>query len=141
MVIELAETDDQIRACFPVLVQLRTHVAEAAFVERVRRQQVQGYRLASVAVADRPVAVAGFRIGDNLAWGRFLYVDDLVTDETHRSDGHGQALMEWLVELARSEGCDQFHLDSGVQRYDAHRFYLRNRMEIRSHHFSLMLRD
>ncbi|MGZ5001726.1 MAG: GNAT family N-acetyltransferase, partial [Chthoniobacterales bacterium] len=30
-------------------------------------------------------------------------------------------------------------LDSGVQRFDAHRFYLMKRMKISSHHFSLEL--
>ena len=40
------------------------------------------------------------------------------------------APMNWLVEYARGEGCDQFHLDSGVQRFAAHRFYLNRRMAI-----------
>jgi hypothetical protein len=30
-------------------------------------------------------------------------------------------------------------LDSGVTRFDAHRFYLRERMHIQSHHFALAL--
>jgi hypothetical protein len=32
-------------------------------------------------------------------------------------------------------------LDSGVQRFGAHRFYLRRRMDITSHHFALDLRQ
>jgi hypothetical protein len=32
------------------------------------------------------------------------------------------------------------HLDSGVRRFDAHRFYLNKRMNISSHHFSMVLR-
>ncbi|MBI3921087.1 MAG: GNAT family N-acetyltransferase, partial [Armatimonadetes bacterium] len=86
------------------------------------------------------VAVAGFRLSENLAWGRFLYVDDLVTDEAERSRGHGQELLEWLLEYAHQQDCDQFHLDSGVQRFGAHRFYLRHGMDITSHHFALKLK-
>jgi GNAT superfamily N-acetyltransferase len=76
-----------------------------------------------------------------LAWGKFLYVDDLVAKSDDRSKGFGGALFDWLIEYARKEGCDQFHLDSGVQRFAAHRFYLTKRMIIEAHHFGLKLND
>ena len=69
----------------------------------------------------------------------FCYVDDLVTDESERSLGYGGALFDWLVAEARAEGCGKLELDSGVQRFAAHRFYLTKRMIISSHHFSLEL--
>jgi GNAT superfamily N-acetyltransferase len=69
-----------------------------------------------------------------------MYVDDLVSKEGERSKGYGGQLFDWLVEYARSEGCDQFHLDSGVQRFAAHRFYLTKRMSIEAHHFGLKLK-
>lgn len=140
MPVRLAETDAEIRACFPVMAHLRPHLAEEDFVPRVRRQASSGYRLALVEDAGRVVSVAGFRLLENLAWGRFLYVDDLVTDPAVRSHGHGERLLAWLVAEARRNDCDQFHLDSGVQRHGAHRFYLRHRMDITCHHFALKLR-
>ena len=78
-------------------------------------------------------------MGEWLAWGKALYVDDLVTDEAARSSGVGAAMMGWLVTHAREAGCAELHLDSGVQRYGAHRFYLTQRMNITSHHFALRL--
>jgi GNAT superfamily N-acetyltransferase len=53
--------------------------------------------------------------------------------------GYGTKLFDWLVDYARAENCQQLTLDSGVQRFAAHRFYLRQRMEITSHHFTLKL--
>jgi GNAT superfamily N-acetyltransferase len=147
--------DEAVAECWEVVRQLRPHVGLEEFVERVARQRGSGYRLVAViggredAVAQAPgpeegpgprvVAVAGFRVGENLAWGKFMYVDDLVTDEACRSCGHGQRLFAWLVEEARRQGCEQFHLDSGVQRFGAHRFYLRSGMDITSHHFAMKL--
>jgi GNAT superfamily N-acetyltransferase len=84
---------------------------------------------------DGVVAVAGFRVGENLAWGRFLYVDDLVTLTTHRSKGVGASLLSWLRDVASNEGCVQLHLDSGAQRKDAHRFYEREGMLVAGFHF------
>ena len=68
-----------------------------------------------------------------------LYVDDLVTLESQQGKGYGSRMLDWLVEEAKRLGCDQFHLDSGVQRYDAHRFYLHKGMDIWCHHFALIL--
>ena len=141
MTIALAETDDAIAACFPVMVQLRPHLAAGDFVSRVRRMQGEGYHLAARHDAAGTVhACAGFRVMEMLhADGRVLYVDDLVTDAAARSCGHGEALLAWLTAQARAAGCRRLDLDSGVQRHDAHRFYLRQRMAIVSHHFSLRL--
>ena len=134
--VRLAASDAEIERCFPVLRTLRTHLASAAeLVERVRRQEPQGYRLAYVERDGEVVAVAGFREADALFAGHYVYVDDLVASPEHRSEGHGGRLLEWIVEHARARGCACVHLDSGVQRFAAHRFYLRHGMEIRSHHF------
>lgn len=138
--VRIAATDAEILACHAVMSELRPHVPIGEFVARVRRQEKDGYRLAYLAGEDgRPVAAAGYRILENLAWGLFLYVDDLVTDEKFRSKGHGQKLFDWLVAEARRAGCAQFHLDSGVFRHGAHRFYLLRRMDITSYHFAMKL--
>jgi len=135
MNIRLAKTDKDIALCYSVMRELRPHVPETEFVTRVRSQEKTGYRLALVEDGDAIVAVAGFRIGENLAWGRFLYVDDLVTSGTCRSRGYGAKLLSWLRERALTECCQQMHLDSGVQREDAHRFYEREGMSKSSFHF------
>lgn len=138
--IKVAESDAEISECFPIICQLRPHVADHEFVPRVRRQQHGGYCLARVSDNGAVRAVAGFRYLENLASGRLLYVDDLVTDESQRSKRWGEILFDWLVGQARTNNCDTLELDSGVQRFGAHRFYLRHRMDITSHHFRINLR-
>ena len=140
----LAKGDDEIRSCYAVMAELRPHVSAEEFLSRIRRQQeIAGYELAGItAEAGGEVkAVAGFRISENLAWGKFLYVDDLVSKSDDRSKGYGGALFDWLVEYARSNDCDQLHLDSNVQRFAAHRFYLVKRMNIQAYHFGLKLNE
>lgn len=142
MQIKIAEalTRAEILRCFPIMRQLRTHFEdEEKFVEQVERQRAAGYRLAFLEDGSGARAVAGYRMMESLYAGRFCYVDDLVTDATGRSLGYGGALFDWLVAEARAAGCGKLELDSGVQRFAAHRFYLTKRMIISSHHFSLML--
>ena len=138
--IALAVEYDEILSCYAVMSELRPHVPQEEFPPRVRRQmETAGYKLAYLAEGEVK-AVAGFRVSECLAWGKFVYVDDLVSKDGERSKGYGGQLFDWLVAYAVGEGCDQFHLDSGVQRFAAHRFYLNKRMSIEAHHFGLKLK-
>ena len=125
----------------PALLELRPHLgAIDALVERMCRQRAVGYRVVASFEPGEAVAaaVAGFTLGESLAWGPFLYVHDLVTRAALRGRGHGDSLMSWLEAEARDRRCGQLHLDSGVgpERADAHRFYFRHGLRIASYHFA-----
>ena len=138
--IAIARRPAQIARCYEVMRELRPHFADRKkFVERVRRQQRDGYLLAFVESGGNIRAVAGYRFLESLYSGSFMYVDDLVTRARDRSAGYGGKLLEWLAEEARKNGCENLELDSGVQRFDAHRFYFTKRMKISSYHFALKL--
>ena len=138
--VEHAETDEAIVACYDVMAELRPHIAREAFLPTVRAMQKDGLRLACIREEGRVVAVAGYRVSTNLFCGRHLYVDDLVTSESVRSKGYGKTLLAWLRARAVAEDCDVFHLDSGVQRKRAHQFYLREGLELAGYHFSERLK-
>jgi GNAT superfamily N-acetyltransferase len=138
MHIAFAETDEEINACYDVMSQLRPHIKREDFLGRVRRQMNDfGYRLAFVGDDGEVVAVAGIRNSEWLHGGKYIEIDDLVARDGERSKGFGGQLFDWIVDLARTEGCDHVRLLSGVQRFDAHRFYLRKRMNIEAHYFTL----
>ena len=138
--IAITVSNADIERCFPVMSELRPHLKQEEFVERVRRQEEKGYRLLYLETAGEVKSVAGFRLSENLGWGKILYVDDLVTKSSDIGKGYGGALFEWLLQHAKAQGCDQFHLDSGVHRFEAHRFYLNRGMAITSHHFAVKLK-
>ena len=137
--IQIATTPKEIARCLSVMCQLRPLLIEEEFFGRIQAQQVEGYQLAFLEYENAVVSVAGFRIQNMLSSGKTFYVDDLVTDAAARSQGHGEAMLQWLIALAREAGCDTFSLDSGTQRQEAHAFYLRQRLRITSFHFSLRL--
>lgn len=133
------DTDEEIQACFSVLAQLRPDVKEGVFLSIIRSQFKKGYQLAAVILNNNVVAVAGFHLRENLAWGKYLYIEDLVSEQTQRSTGLGHMLLKWLHNEAKENNCDQLHLDSGIQRKDAHRFYEKEGMMFVSHHYSSQL--
>jgi GNAT superfamily N-acetyltransferase len=118
------------------MAELRPHLIEGEFVERIRRQQkTSSYQLAFLEDGAGIKSLAGYRVTECLWAGKFFYVDDLVAAAGARNQGWGQRMMDWLVARAREEGCTEFHLDSGVQRFEAHGFYLKNRLHIVAYHF------
>lgn len=137
MEVRIAATDEELGKIADVLLELRPAFTKEALLERIREQVRDGYRLAYVESDGDVLCVAGFVVGTKLAWGKHIYVDDLVTAPRHRSKGAGTRMIAWLKEHGRQLGCEQIHLDSGVQRFAAHRFYLGQGFNISSHHFSL----
>jgi GNAT superfamily N-acetyltransferase len=153
---------EETRLAFAAMRVLRPHLTSVDdFVARVNgAQRPEGYRLlasfadpdpdpdpetqrwASEGGAAGPsggpavVAVGGFRRLHTLAWGDLIYIDDLVTLESHRGRGHAHRLLEWIHAEARRLGCGQIHLDSAPHRHPAHRLYLTERFHISSFHFS-----
>ena len=111
-----------------------------ALISVADAQRAAGYRLVASFEdgEDEAAGVAGFRLAENLAWGRHLYVDDLSTRADRRGRGHGGALMRWLAREACRAGCGELHLDSGVgsDRQDAHRLYFNAGLRIASYHFA-----
>jgi ribosomal protein S18 acetylase RimI-like enzyme len=134
------ETDADLAACFPLMHQLRPHLASAQeFIDRVRRQAGTGYRLVALWQGAAPCALAGWRLQENLVHGRFLYVDDLVTDAAARSQGHGHRLMTHLLSVARTHGCGKLLLDTPISNTRGQDFYLREGLATTALRFAVAL--
>ena len=138
MVIRFLENNSDYLAVLEVLLQLRTNYDLESLSAQIKKQESEGYQLIYVKSPDGILGVAGFVVGEKLAWGKHIYVDDLVTSASHRSSGVGEFLLSWIKDYALEIGCEQIHLDSGVQRFPAHKFYLREGFHIASHHFSIV---
>jgi GNAT superfamily N-acetyltransferase len=113
----------------------------ADYMSAMRRVFSGGGRM--VVAIDGP-AVAGlavWRVAENTMFGRFLYVDDLVTDPSLRSRGVGATLLKRCEAEAVAHDCRELVLDSGVQRAAAHRFYFREGLVVRAFNFGKTLRS
>ena len=130
------ETAAEVADAFPLMHQLRPHLADAAeLVTRWRRQTGDGYHLAGLWDGERLVALAGYRFADNLIVGHHMYVDDLVTDANARSGGYGRQLMDWLKAETKAAGCTELVLDTPLTNVLGHRFYYRNGLLARALRF------
>lgn len=137
--INTAQSSDDIALCYATLAELRPYLKEVDFATKIKRlSESTGFRLAYLIDGDVK-AVAGYRVSEWLHAGKYLEIEDFVTNSTERLQGYGRKLFDWLVAQARLEGCSQLRLVSGLTRTDAHRFYVRQGMVHEAQYFSLDL--
>ena len=112
-------------------------------IERVDAQRAAGYRVVGAFEEgdEDAQAVIGFKVTENLVWGRYLYIEDVVARPSGRGKGHAPALMSWVLDQGRAAGCASVHLNSGTgaDRRGAHRFYFNSGLRIAAHHFAMEL--
>lgn len=130
-----AHTAAELDGAAQALRELRPLLSFETIRESISRTRESGARILIAAREDQVLGSAGFRTGENMAWGRFLYVDDLVVVSAERSRGIGAALLAALRDEARRLGCAELHLDTNVTRAGAHRFYEREGLEWTSRHY------
>lgn len=104
--------DDAVLHAFPLMRELRPHLRAESFLQQIRQQQSDGYRLFGGFADERLVVLAGVRDACTLSRGPHLFVDDLVTAASARGQGHGRAMLRYLADHASQRGFDVIHLDS-----------------------------
>ncbi|MBV7483437.1 GNAT family N-acetyltransferase [Bordetella sp. BOR01] len=106
--------------------QLRPHLqTHEDFAQRVQRMSAERYRILGAWDGPASLAVAGYRLQENLIYGRFLYVDDLVTTVASRGRNLGARLLDGLSDIAMRQDCEKLVLDTGLSNALAQRFYFR----------------
>lgn len=140
----LEAAPEALHEAFTLMCELRPHLQEACvFAEQITRQAQQGYRLLAAvdttAQAERVVALAGYRTLENLLYGRFIYVDDLVVSPALQRGGLGAELLNLVREEAVRCQCDHLVLDTGLHMPLAQRFYFRQGLLARGMHFTQRL--
>ena len=137
MNVTLAKSENEITDCFTLISELRPHLTLDDFISKVKvMSKTTGYEL--VYLDDEGIkAVAGMKISEWLHSGRYLEIEELVTDKNSRSKGYGGKLFDWILNYAKQNECDQIRLVSGVLRDNAHKFYLNKGMTFEAKYFSL----
>lgn len=91
--------------------QLRTHLDEATYLDLVTEAKEKDmYRLFALYNQEEIVAVTGVKPMITLYYGRFVWVCDLVTDSSQRSNGYGERLLSYVHKWAKENGYESVAL-------------------------------
>lgn len=128
------DTIEQAREVFPLMRQLREHLDEPKYLELITAAKAESnYRMIGLYDHDKCVGLMGYRVITDLVHGRHLYIDDLVTEESRRSQGIGEKLLAKSKELAAELGCERLRLCTGITNTRGMKFYERMGWELRAH--------
>ncbi|MFN0215079.1 MAG: GNAT family N-acetyltransferase [Saprospiraceae bacterium] len=120
---------------YPLIRQLSPSVMEDRYAFLLDDMLEHGYRMVAVFEGEQCVGVSGVWVATKIYSGRYLEMDNVVVAETHRSQGIGKMLTDFVEKLAREEGCEMIMLDAYLENEKAHAFYEREGFTKRGYHF------
>ena len=108
---------------YEVLSQLRVDLSFKEFDDLVYDMRDMDYKMIGLFERGKLITYAGVAVQTNFYHKRHLYVYDLVTDSSYRSQSFGKEMMEYLHVYAKTAMCENIVLSSEFQREKAHVFY------------------
>ena len=132
---ELKSADD-LYATYPLVRQLNRDLEEDAFKHIQDEMLQEGY--ACIGAFDKQnnlCGMIGYYISHRFYCGKSLRIDNIVVCRSMRNQGIGEALMHWIDDKAKQEGCCAMVLDAYVENKRSHDFYLKQGLSIVGLHF------
>jgi GNAT superfamily N-acetyltransferase len=93
------------------------------------------YSQVGVFEGDIPVGISGIWIGNKLWCGKYCEIDHVVVRSSHRSQGIGKLLFDFMKRMAKEEGCLSLGLDSFTHNQKSHKFFFKEGFAIEGYHF------
>ncbi len=125
---------------FEVLRQLRPHLTLTTFHQLYdAAQKADGYTLVGYYRGDECLGVLGYRVYTDFVRGPHLYIDDLVTAETARSQGIGAKLLGYAEEETSRRKLKELRLCAVLENERGCEFYEREGWTKRAYAFKKSL--
>lgn len=137
MTIRILTKKEEMLPLFPLIQQLSPNVGEADYATFLDDMLARGYRMAAVfeEASGECLGLSGIWTGTKIYSGKYMEMDNVVVSAAHRSRGIGKLLCDYLLDLARREGCRAAMLDAYLENAKAHAFYEREGFVRRGYHF------
>jgi len=118
---------------YHLLKQLRPHLSFEDFLQTYdEANNSNQFQFIGIEENDHLVALMGYRILFDFVHGKHLYIDDLVSSESHRSKGYGAMLLEHADKIAKENGCSNLRLCTGVENERGKTFYEKNAWQLKA---------
>lgn len=130
-----------IQQCWEIAFLLRPCLNKEKWFSTVYRMiNTEKYKIAGIFDKDTIIAFAGFREMSSLRAGNILYIDDLCTLESYRSNGLATQLLNHINSLAVADNKDAVVLDTGFSNATAHKLYLNHGFKLLAFHLAYRIK-
>jgi GNAT superfamily N-acetyltransferase len=123
----VVQTEADFKRCYPVMKELRPHLHYDDYITIYNEShQRDGYEIVAIECDGLISALMGYRVLFDYVRGKHIYIDDLVSTETARSQGLGAELLKFAEVVAKETNCKTLRLCTGVENDRGVRFYEKN---------------
>lgn len=128
-----AKDKNDLERCYPIMKELRTELSFNDYMEIYEQaHSADGYEIVGIESDVKVAAVMGYRVLHDYVHGKHLYIDDLVSTESQRSNGLGAQLLAFADNLAKELGCKGLRLCTGIDNELGKKFYERHNWKLRA---------
>lgn len=121
------KTRVDLERCYPVIRELRPHLSFDDYISIYEESHAaDGYEIVAIENKGQILAVMGYRFLSDFVRGKHVYIDDLVSTESARSQGLGAELLKFAEKITESTGCKSLRLCTGIENDRGVKFYDRN---------------
>jgi GNAT superfamily N-acetyltransferase len=128
---------DHIEQCWEVALLLRPHLNKEKWLTTILgMMETEKYKIAGIFDKGNVVAFAGYREMTSLHSGNIIYIDDLCTLESYRSNGLATKLLDFVNSIAVADNKDAVIIDTGFSNATAHKLYLNHGFKLLAFHLA-----
>jgi GNAT superfamily N-acetyltransferase len=138
LVRELLDKEEML-SFLPVLNELYPSLTAEEYSRELDEMLPCRYGQVAAFEEDECVAICGFWIGNKLWVGKYLELDNIVVRASHRSQGVGKLMFDFLERKAMEQQCKMLSLDSYTSNFKAHKFFYNEGYAPKGFHFVKLL--
>jgi GNAT superfamily N-acetyltransferase len=138
LVRELVDKEEMLKY-LPVLNELYPSLTAEEYSRELDEMIPCRYGQVAVFEEEECIAICGFWIGNKLWIGKYLELDNIVVRASHRSQGVGKLMFDFLERKAVEQECKMLALDSYTSNFKAHKFFYNEGYAPKGFHFVKLL--
>jgi len=139
MEIRALKTKQEMLTNYELLLEVYPNLKMEEYDRELDDMIPHNYGQVAVFIDNECVGLTGFWIGTKLWCGKYLELDNVVISSKKRSKGIGKVLFDYMVEIAKNEGCSMLALDSYTSNFKAHKFFYNQGFAPKGFHFIKIL--
>lgn len=127
---------EDINTFLPLIQELMGYTFEDS-VLRSRFQEMfnQAYECYGIYEGEALIGVFGLWFATRHYAGKTCEPDHVYIKPTSRSKGLGKAVFKWIFDYVKTKECETSELNSYVENYPSHKFYMNLGYDIKGYHF------
>lgn len=138
LVRELVDKEEML-SYLPVLNELYPSLTAEEYSRELDEMLPCRYGQVAAFEEEECIAICGFWIGNKLWIGKYLELDNIVVRASHRSQGVGKLMFDFLERKAVEQQCKMLSLDSYTSNFKAHKFFYNEGYAPKGFHFVKLL--